>query len=62
MPYFLMNIKFEPRDIWIGLYWTAETKRDPSVVYEWRRFAFYLCLIPCLPIIWTTRWRQVEIP
>jgi len=31
---------FEPRDIWVGLYWKKHK----------RAIEFYLCLLPCLPI------------
>lgn len=35
------EIKFEPRDIWIGLFWTKSLN-----VLE-----LYFCIIPMLPII-----------
>lgn len=46
-----MNIKFksiqllfEPRDLWIGVYWNVEQK------YQENELSIYFCLIPCLPI------------
>lgn len=47
-----MKIKFVPKDIWVGLY--LDRKID------WREAAhvtttYYLCLVPCFPIIWITR-------
>lgn len=42
-----MNIKllFEPRDLWIGLYWTVKWS-------GWDRKLFlYFCLIPTLPLL-----------
>lgn len=46
-----MKIKFVPQDCWIGLYWKTNlaTEQDPTNATTW-----YLCIIPCLPIIWTT--------
>ena len=43
-----ISIVWEPRDLWLGLYWD---KKDSS------RF-FYLCLVPCLPIRvhWKRAW------
>lgn len=35
-----MTIRFEPRDIWVGLFWDREGKRTH----------FYVCLIPCVVI------------
>lgn len=55
------KLKFVPQDLWIGLYWTRvlvidslgsnekEYIRQDLFVTTW-----YLCLIPCLPIIWIT--------
>jgi hypothetical protein len=39
------RIYFEPRDIWIGLYWDRATMMGPY--YQLR---VYLCLLPCWPI------------
>jgi hypothetical protein len=39
---------FEPRDVWIGVYWTwAEAGPDG------RDFRVYVCILPCLPILVT---------
>lgn len=46
-------IKFEPRDCWVGVFWTTEgaclctmCRREP-----WLKV--YICLIPCFPIVVT---------
>lgn len=36
----IMHLMFEPRDIWIGLYWDLKG----------RDLHLYLCLIPCFPL------------
>jgi hypothetical protein len=44
---------WEPRDIWVGLYWT----RDVAEVARWEAWetlSVYLCPIPCFPI--RLRW------
>ena len=47
-----MRIKFEKRDLWVGLYYETVEQTAPQrcLVTTW-----YLCLIPMLPIIWTTK-------
>ncbi len=37
-----MTIRFEPRDIWVGLFW--DRREDGT--------HFYLCLVPCIVIHW----------
>lgn len=36
-----VTVKWEKRDIWIGLFWTRDD----------RGLSFYLCLLPMMPII-----------
>jgi hypothetical protein len=40
-----VKIFFEPRDMWIGLFWD----RRPDGL------RFYVCLVPCLPILITVK-------
>lgn len=37
------EIQFEPRDIWVGLYWTKDID-NPGWLFV------YICLLPMLPI------------
>lgn len=45
-------IKFEPRDLWVGVYWDREQVPGPH--YDITHV--YICLIPCFPIHLT--WRS----
>jgi len=45
-----ISVRFEPRDLWVGVYWTPEdwvTHPHPRHV---RGYSIYLCLVPMLPI------------
>lgn len=52
-----MKIKFEPRDLWFGVFW--DIKEEFNSINE--QFVFkilivkylyiYICIIPCFPII-----------
>ena len=37
-------LRFEPRDLWIGVYWD----RNNGIMFDF--LAVYLCLIPLFPI------------
>jgi len=53
-----MKIKFVPQDLWVGLYWKTETLFDESVCkpgWEYTKTTWYLCVIPCFPVIWSTK-------
>jgi len=56
---FFGQVKFVIQDCWLGLYWKTEiyTWDEKSPVRRIR--TFYLCLLPCLPIIWTTTKRHL---
>lgn len=45
-----MKIKFVKQDLWVGLYWKKETDTSTNKV----KTTWYLCIIPMLPIIWST--------
>ena len=56
-----VRVKWEPRDIWLGLYWTRpeEFMGRPPVMRSRR---WFVCLVPCLPIIVTkiTQLRGID--
>lgn len=48
-----LELKFEPRDLWVGLYWDRET------THEMEQLHLYFCLLPTLLIhlcIW--KWKE----
>lgn len=42
---FSRSIKFEPRDLWVGVYWNFD--KD----YREKVFCVYICIIPLFPIM-----------
>lgn len=46
-----LGLKFEPRDLWIGIYW----REDGWGVM--RSLTLYFCLVPCLPLRVDLEWR-----
>jgi hypothetical protein len=40
-----LRVLFEPRDLWVGLFWTWRTYASS------RRLELYVCVIPMLPLL-----------
>lgn len=47
-----ISVKFNPKDIWIGVYWNYH-QHLPSAM---RFFDVYICVIPMLPIHISREW------
>lgn len=47
-----ITIKFEPRDIWVGVYWYFTR----SIESPYKRLDIYLCVLPMLPIKFRFEW------
>lgn len=47
---FRWAVKFEPRDLWVGLFWDREDIASGGGLFgtTWR---FYFCLLPMLPLV-----------
>lgn len=48
-----MKVKFEPRDLWIGVYWTRV--RTTNLESDFENYRIYVCLVPCFPVIFEVR-------
>lgn len=51
-----IKVKFEPRDLWVGVFWDIEEfswPHAPSKEYSggYKILKIYICIIPCFPII-----------
>jgi hypothetical protein len=49
-----MEVKIEPRDMWVGVYWTRVDQHEAWLY----RLRVYVCLIPCVVIIWESKQRS----
>jgi hypothetical protein len=42
---------FEPRDIWVGVFWDRPVSYGDGGQPLVRHLKIYVCLLPCLPIL-----------
>lgn len=54
-----ITLKFEPRDLWIGFFWTYSPRRDPDDAYDYAELEIFICMVPMLPIRLTWVWGGV---
>lgn len=45
-----VRILWEPRDLWIGVYWDRPRPLDMGYGFMLRCLHIYVCLVPCLPV------------
>jgi hypothetical protein len=50
LPSLWLEFLFEPRDLWVGVYWTR-----PDVSWN-HALDIYVCVVPCFPLL--VRWRR----
>lgn len=46
------RLKFEPRDLWIGAYWS----HAQSIESLYQRLDVYVCIVPTLPLRFRFEW------
>ncbi len=46
-----VNVFFEPRDLWVGLYWNKEETYVFAEDKEYTTFKVYVCGVPTLPLV-----------
>lgn len=51
-----ISMYFEPRDIWIGVYWNKTESLTALVDFLY----VYICIIPCFPIRLVWKWNVSE--
>ncbi len=45
-PHIWWDVAWEPRDLWLGVYWDR-----PSPTGWSRALDVYICIVPCLPLL-----------
>jgi hypothetical protein len=48
-----IKILFEPRDLWIGVYWNYD-EEESRAHGRYGILTVYVCLLPCLPLRFRT--------
>ena len=41
---------FEPRDLWLGVYWDRPMPLEMGYGFLMRTLHIYICVVPCLPL------------
>jgi hypothetical protein len=47
-----IKLKFEPRDVWVGVYWD----KVRSIESAYTRLDVYVCIVPMLPVRLRWEW------